>query len=692
VKKAAIADQFAQAVRHHAAGRLAEAGAGYRLVLARDETHAASLHGLGVIAYQTGRPEIAVDLIGRALAIDPAVAAFETNLGNALKALGRLDQAAVAYRQALALEPADTVALNNLGNLLRGEGRLDEAVDCFRRALAHKPEDPVVHNNLGNAMAARGRFAEAARLYERALALRPGYAEAHYNLANLLVDQGQLDAAITRYGQALALRPSHLPARLNLGAALRQAGRLADAIACYEAVLAHHPDSAEAHSNLGRVFMLQGRLDEAVARYEHALALKPDYQEALANLLLWLQYSDRDPPTIFEAHRRWGEMVEKDLPAPAPHLNQRDPERRLRVGYVSPDFRTHSVAWFLAPLLASHDRQAVEIFGYADVARPDATTRRLRSLCDHWLPTVGLSDAALIERIRADGIDVLVDMAGHAGVNRLAVFARHPAPVQVDWLGYLNTTGLKAMDYRLVDDITDPPGEADQYATETLVRLPNGWACFEPAPEAPEPGPLPSLAEGVVRFCSFSSPAKLGERVLDAWSDILRRTPGSRVLLKGASLDDAGARSQILGRFADCGVAAERIELIGWIPGAAEHLALYNTADIALDPFPHNGVTTTCEALWMGVPVVALLGDRHAARISASFLTRVGLEELIAPDLASYADIAVRLASDTERLVELRRTLRPRMAASRLCDAPGFAREVEAAYRAMWRRWCAEGD
>jgi len=692
VTKAPLADQFVDAVRHHADGRLAEAGAGYRRVLARDANHAASLHGLGVIAQQTGRPDIAADLIGRALAIEPGVAAFHANLGNALKALGRTDQAAAAYRQALALEPADTVALNNLGNLLRGEGRLDEAVDCFQRALAHKPQDPVIHNNLANAMAAQGRFAEAARLYERALALRPDYAEAHYNLGNLLVDQGQLDAAIARYGHALALRPDHLPARLNLGAALRQAGQLSDAIACYEAVLARHPESAEGHSNLGRVFMLQGRLDEAAARYEHALALKPDYQEALVNLLLWLQYSDRDPPAIFEAHRRWGELVEKDLPAPAPHLNRRDPERRLRVGYVSPDFRVHSVAWFLAPLLAAHDRQAVEIFAYADVPRPDATTRRFQSLCDHWLSTVGLSDVALIERIRADGIDVLVDLAGHAGVNRLAVFARHPAPVQVDWLGYLNTTGLRAMDYRLVDDITDPPGEADRFATETLVRLPSGWACFEPAPEAPEPGPPPSLTAGRVRFCSFSSPAKLGERVLDVWSEILKRTQGSSLLLKGASLADEGARTQLLGRFADRGVSADRISLAGWTPGAAEHLALYNTADIALDPFPHNGVTTTCEALWMGLPVVALLGDRHAARISASFLTRVGLEELIAPNLASYADIAVRVAADGARLAELRRTLRPRMAASPLCDASGFAREVEAAYRAMWRRWCAEGD
>ena len=284
------------------------------------------------------------------------------------------------------------------------------------------------------------------------------------------------------------------------------------------------------------------------------------------------------------------------------------------------------MAWFLAPLLAAHDRRAIEIFsGYADVAQPDALTARFQSLADHWRSSVALSDEALGAQIRADGIDVLVDLAGHAGDNRLAMFARRPAPVQVNWLGYLNTTGLTAMDYRLVDDITDPPGEADAFATETLVRLADGWACFEPMEGAPEPGPPPSVDPGAVTFCAFSSPAKLGERVLDAWSEILNRTPGSRLLIKGASFDDEGARSQLLSRFTARGVSADRLRLVSWIPSTAEHLALYNSVDICLDTFPHNGVTTTCEALWMGLPVVALRGERHCARISASFLTRLGL-------------------------------------------------------------------
>jgi protein O-GlcNAc transferase len=609
-----------------------------------------------------------------------------------LKALGRVTDAAAAYRQALELEPADAVALNNLGNLLRAEGRLDEAIDCFHRALAHKPEDPVVHNNLGNALAAQGRWVEAARLYDRALALRPDYAEAHYNLANLLVDEGQLDAAIARYRQALALRPDHPAARLNLGAALRQAGRFGEAIACYEAVLAGDPDSAEAHSNLGRVFMLQGRLDMAGDCYDRALALKPDYPQAQVNQLLWLNYSDRDAQTVYAAHRRWAEPVERGLPPLAPHRNDRDPERRLRVGYVSPDFRAHPVASYLAPVLAAHDRQAVEIFSYADVARPDSVTARFEALSDHWASIVGMTDSDLAERVRADRIDILIDLAGHGGSNFLATFARHPAPVQATWLGYVNTTGLKAMDYRLVDAVTDPIGVSDALASETLVRLSGGFACFEPMADAPAPGPPPCLAAGYVTFGSFSIPAKLGDAVLDVWSDILTRLPDARLLLKGASFDDEGARAHLLDRFAARDVAADRVDLVSWIPSNAEHLALYNRLDIALDPFPYNGYTTTCEALWMGLPVVALLGDRHAARVSASFLTRVGLEEMIAPDLARYVEIAVRLASDPVRLAELRRTLRPRMAASPLCDAASFTRELEAAYRTMWRRWCGEGD
>ena len=687
-----LADRFGQALAHHAAGRLEAADAAYRAILLDAPGHAASLHGRGVIAHQSGRSGAAVELIGQAIAAEPRVAAFRANLGAALRALGRSGEAEAAYRKAIALDPADRVSLNNLANLLQAAGRTDEAIGFYRRALALRPDEAAPHNNLANALAALGRTEEAIGLYRRALALRPGYAEAHYNLGNLLADQGDLAGASASYRAAIAARPDHLAARNQLGAALRQAGRYAEAIAAFETVLQIDPANADAVSNLGRVLVLQGQMAEAAARYETALALNPDYLQARTNQLLWLNYADVAPEAIFDAHRAWAERVERELQPPRPHANARHPERRLRVGYVSPDFREHSVARYLAPVIANHDRDVVEVVAYADVARPDAVTARFQAMADHWRPIDGMSPAALAERIRLDQVDILVDMAGHLAPQLLSAFARKPAPVQLSWIGYVNTTGLTAIDYRLVDAVTDPHGPADAFASERLVRLPGGFACFEPPGDAPTPGPVPSLASGQVTFGSFSPPAKLGEQVLDAWSEILRRTPGARLLLKAPAFDDAGTRAHLLGRFARRGIGAERISLVGWIAGAAEHLGRYGEVDVCLDPFPHNGYTTTCEALWMGVPVVALMGERHVARISASFLTRVGLSALIADDLGAYVDLAVALARDPERLADLRRTLRSRMAASPLCDAAAFTRQLEAVYRAMWRRWCFGGD
>jgi protein O-GlcNAc transferase len=756
----ALQDLLADGVRHHRAGRLADAERQYRRVLAMEPRHADCLHRLGVIAYQLGQHEVAIDLIGRAIAIDRKVAAYHSNLGNALKAQGRLDEAGACYRRALGLKPGDTVARNNLGTVLKALGRLDEAVACYERVLALKPEDAEVHNNLGNALLDQGRFDGAAARYERALALRPDYADAQYNLANVRQGQGRLDEAVEGYERAVALRPDHFETHNNLGNALMARGELDAAAAQYERALALRPDDAEANTNLGIVFRGQhkldgatalferalaarpdfaqahynlglalaerGRLDEAMARYDHALALKPDYAEAhnalgltlmgqgkveaavaryrraldrkpdygvaRDNLLLCLNYSDWPAADIFAEHRRWDEVHGGAPPAPAVHLNDRDPDRRLRVGYVSGDFKRHSVAWFLGPLLSAHDAKAVEVYGYAEVARPDQTTERLKGLAHHWRSSVGMSDQALAERIRADRIDILVDLAGHTANNRLTMFARKPAPVQVSWLGYPNTTGLSAIDYRLVDAVTDPEGAAEAWASETLVRLDDGFLCYGPPPAAPEPAPPPGFADGAVTFGSFNNPSKLSAATLDAWAKVLARTPNARLLLKGGSLGDESTRAQFHAWFADRGVAPERLRLRGPTADPADHLAVYNEVDIALDPFPYNGTTTTCEALWMGAPVVTLLGERHAGRVGASLLTQVGLADLVAGDVEAYVEIAARLAGDRVRLTEIRRSLRPVMAASSLCDGPAFARKIEGAYRRMWARWCGQAE
>jgi predicted O-linked N-acetylglucosamine transferase (SPINDLY family) len=396
--------------------------------------------------------------------------------------------------------------------------------------------------------------------------------------------------------------------------------------------------------------------------------------------------------TLFDAHRALDERYGRAVFRPDAHANDRGAERRLRVGYVSPDFRSHSVAHFLEPLLRRHDRNAVEVFCYAEVNWPDARTECFKQLADHWLLTVGMSDEEVAERIRRDRIDILVDLAGHtasghAAKSRLLVFARKPAPVQMTWLGYPNTTGLKAIDYRMVDEVTDPVGEADAFASETLVRLSGGFLCYGGDDGPPAPGPVPSLTTGTVTFGSFNSPPKLSPATLDAWAQVLARLPEARLLLKGKPFADAATRALYHDRLAERGVGPERVELAPWLPEQA-HLALYDRLDIALDPFPYNGTTTTCQALWMGVPVVALRGDRHASRVGASLLTQIGLPELIADSIGAYVEIAVALAGDPARLADLRHSLRRRMLASSLCDAAGFARKTEHTYRTMWRRWC----
>jgi protein O-GlcNAc transferase len=721
---APVAELFAAALQHHQAGRLPVAESFYRQILAIDPDNVRALHLLGVLSYQLGRHDKAVALIAAAIARNANEPFFHCNLGLALQAQGQLEEAVASYGRALSLAPDLADAHFNLGNALQEQARLAEAVAAYRRALAVKPDHAAAHSNLGvaflaqgkldealasldralslkpdyadayanrgNALQRQGRVEEAVAAYLQALSLRPDYAEAHYNLGNAMQALGKRDEAVVAYGRALSLRPDYAEAHYNLGLVLQEQGRLDEAAASYGSALAVDPDYAEAHGNLGTVLHEQGKPDEALACYERALAAKPDYVTALSALLLCLIYrSDVSAEKILAAHRRFEAQHARALyPASLSHDNDRAPQRRLRIGYVSPDFRAHSVTWFLEPVLRAHDRNSVELFCYAEVKRPDGVTEILRPLADHWRVTVGLSDAALAAQIRADGIDILVDLAGHTANNRLLVFARKPAPVQVSWLGYPATTGLAAIDYRLVDAVTDPPGTEEAQASETLVRLEHGFLCYGPALTLPEPAAPPCLAGDAVTFGSFNNPAKLSEATLDCWASLLRRVPGSRLLLKGRAFGDDATRALYLGRLAERGVAAERIELVSWLPNAAAHLALYDRVDIALDPFPYNGTTTTCEALWMGVPVVGLRGDRHAGRVGASLLGQVGLDSLVAETAEDYIAIAAGLAAAPQHLASLRASLRPRMLSASLCDARGFTAGLEAAYRTMWRRWC----
>jgi predicted O-linked N-acetylglucosamine transferase (SPINDLY family) len=487
------------------------------------------------------------------------------------------------------------------------------------------------------------------------------------------------------------LRPQYLEALHNLGNALHGLGRPEEAVACFRQVLQLRPDYAEAYNDLGAALIALGLMQEAEHSYRRALQIRPDDAKTRHGLLVALNYRSDEPLQVFREHLTWAERQAATTQPDTVHRNPPDPDRRLRIGYVSPDFRTHSVAFFAVPLLTHHDPAAVETYGYANVAHADATTAQLQSRCHHWRDVHAMPDDQLADRIRQDGIDILVDLAGHTAGNRLAVFARKPAPIQVTYLGYPNTTGLSTIDYRLTDALADPPGTTEQWHTEKLVRLPEGFLCYAPPPNAPAVAPLPAATNGYITFGSFNNLAKVTPKVVELWARILKAIPGSRLEMKGRLLKEPETRERVLRQFDAHGIGRERVDLVPNVPGMANHLAYYHRLDLALDTFPYNGTTTTCEALWMGVPVITLAGRTHAGRVGVSLLTRVGLPELIAENEDDYVQRAVTLARDPERLAALRAGLRPRMTQSPLCDGPSFARHVEAAYREMWRGWCAGG-
>jgi predicted O-linked N-acetylglucosamine transferase (SPINDLY family) len=534
-----------------------------------------------------------------------------------------------------------------------------------------------------------GSWQEAVGCWHEAIAIQPENLDAHFNLGQGLIVLGRYEEALTHFQQILRSRPNDSAAYHGLGFALKQLFRLEEAAASFEQVLRLKPDLVEARNNLGMTYKDQGQLDLAIACFREALRAKPTYAEAHSNLLLAMLYSPAlDPSAVFAEHRHWAEKHANVLLPLNTHPNTRDPDRRLRIGYVSPDLRTHSIAFFLAPLLVNHDPTAVEITCYANVSRPDAITGYFQTLAGKWRNIHSLPDEAVAKLIQEDAIDILVDLSGHTAHNRLLVFARRPAPVQVTYLGYPNTTGLSTIDYRFTDSWADPLGETDQWHTEELIRLPRGFLCYRSVDDAPPVAALPSLTTGQVTFGSFKILSKMTPEVVALWARILSAVPGSRLFLKNKSLHDIATAKHCRELFARHGIVGERLTLQGWQSGIGDHLNAYAHVDIALDTFPYNGTTTTCEALWMGVPVITLAGSLHAGRVGVSLLSQLELNDLIATDADGYVARAERWAKDLDGLSRLRADLRDRMANSSLCDGPAFARDVENAYRAIWRAWC----
>jgi predicted O-linked N-acetylglucosamine transferase (SPINDLY family) len=712
-----------QGLQHHRAGRLADAERAYRQVLSQAPNHPQAWHLLGIVAHQVGQGSMAVDLIRRAISFRPAWPEAYSDLGEALRAAGRLDEAVAACRRAIELNPANVEAHHNLSVALTQQGQYVEAIAAANRAIALRPGFAEVYNALGTALFRNRRLDEAIAAYERAIALAPNLVAAYSNLGLALNEKGQLDRAIDVCRRAIALQPGHVEAYLNLALALKNKGQGDQAVAAYRQAIALQPNCASAYSNLGHVLTSLGRLDEAIAALRQALALEPGYAPAHNNLGNALCFQGRvaegvasfrqaaalrpeaanihsnwvytllfdpqcDAATQGVATRAWARKHADPLRQYRPaHSNDRNPQRRLRIGYVSPDFWDHVIGRNLLPLFRQHDRREFEITCYAQVCSADSMTGEFQNLADRWRSTIGLSDEELAAHVRADGIDILVDLSMHLAGNRLLSFARKPAPVQVTFAAYPGTTGLDAVDYRLSDPFLDPEGSDVSVYSETTIRLPHSFWCYDPLNCSDlSVGELPALESGVISFGCLSNFGKISPATLDVWASVMSQVPQSRLML----LAHPGSHRQAtLDHLSSRGIEPTRIEFFS-PQGRRDYMQVYRRIDIGLDSLPYNGHNTSLESLWMGVPVVTLVGKTVVGRAGFSQLSNLNLTELAACTPEEFVRIASALAHDLPRLKGLRADLRQRMEQSPLMDAAGFARGIESAYRQMWRKWCAD--
>lgn len=585
----------------------------------------------------------------------------------------------------------------NRANVLLALERLAEACDAFAEALRRKPDYPAARYNHAKTLAQLQRYDEAIAAYRALPETMPGrvhdYANALLGAAGVAASRAAADAL---FDEAIALlqaswpsAPDPVEARIALAWALQQRKRLSEAAEHYAGALAKRPDSAKAHNNLANCYNQLGRIAEAVAHYRTLYRIAPDFPDALTSVLANLNYDpDATPQQVFDEHRAWAQSIAAPLYPDATEFdNPTNLDRPLRVGFISPDLRRHPVSYIFAPILAAFDRARIEAVCYYTLADKDAVTARLMPLAARWRDVAALSDDQLHAQIRADQIDILVDLAGHTIHNRLLLFARRAAPVQVSWLGYFNTTGLATMDYFISDPYSSPPGQ-ERFYSEKLLRLPDTRFCYEPPEFMPAVNALPAARNGHINFGCCNNLSKVNTQVLRLWARVLAAVPQSRLILQAAALDDAPNRERFVRIAENAGIPAGRLELRGFQPVNIAPL-VYHDIDIALDPFPFCGGMTSFEALWMGVPVVTLQQPTIAGRQTIAMLANLGLDELVAADADQYVGIAAALAQDLPRLAGLRQALRPRFAGSPLQDYAKFTRAMEKALRTMWRDWVA---
>jgi predicted O-linked N-acetylglucosamine transferase (SPINDLY family) len=574
------------------------------------------------------------------------------NAAQQLAASGRLDQARALLMRALQQHPGHPDLSNGMALILMAQGQPEQALYHAQRAAAARPDDPILLTNIGSCLGMLRRNDEAEAPLRRAISLAPALASARQGLANILRVRGEYTAAAEQLEAALKARPDDPGLASLYAAVLTNLARVADSVAFARSFLSRRPD-----------VMLASMWANAMTYHAGA-----------------------EPAEVFQAHVAYGKLLERATPAPAPHGNDRAPERALNIGVLSHELRRHAVATFLEPWLTGRDRSGFRITCYATSPVEDEVTTRLRAAADRWRSVVDQPDAAIAAQIRRDGVDILLDTTGLTQGHRMGVLAMKPAPVQAMFIGYLNTTGVRTVDWRIVDGFTDPAG-AEATSVERLWRLEPTYLCYSPAPDAPEPGPPPSLTAGRITFGSFNSAAKINGPLIELWARVLAAAPESRLVLKAFDFTDARLREDLAARFASAGVDPVRVLIEP--PTLGAFLAQYHRIDIALDTLPFNGTTTTMDALWMGVPVVTLAGRMHAGRTGVSILSTLGLSELITNSPEEYVEAAASLARNPARLTELRSSLRGRIESSPLRDGPGYARKIDTALRGMWRAWAA---
>ncbi|MET4216445.1 putative O-linked N-acetylglucosamine transferase (SPINDLY family) [Bradyrhizobium sp. LB14.3] len=687
-QKAEVTPLLERALHLHKAGLLTEAQAAYRQLLELAPDQFVALHLLGVLESQAKNYQQAEILLSRAVAVDPRSPEAQMSRGVALNGLQRHDEARESYKKAIALRPNYAVALSNLGNVCLALDLHHEALESFDKALAIDGNLADAHNGRGWALCSLRDYGEAIASLNRALSIQPNHVSALTNRAAAWLELLRFDEASADYNRVIALAPDNANGWYGRATVLVRNKGIAGALPDCEKALAINPAFFQAHILLGQCLAGLGRVDEAHASFDRALAIKPDFEDAITNKIFALDFvADASVAQHQQARQLWWERVGAKIASAAvgPHDNSRDPDRRLVLGYVSSDFHAHSAAFIFKPVLQHHDRTQFETVCYSCSPKADATTGEFQGIADRWRDASQWTDDRLAAQIRADGIDILIDLSGHTKGHRLGVFARKPAPVQVHGWGHGTGTGLRTIDYLFSDPVAIPFAVRPLFA-ETVVDLP----CFVtlvPLPDGIARAPAPAISNGFITFGVFNRISKISDEAVEVWSRILEQVPGSRLLIKDFALDDRLVRDNLLARFAACRLPAERVDLLG-ATSRTEHLASFNRVDIGLDPFPQNGGVSTWEALQMGVPVVAKLGNSLPSRAAGSILTALGLPDWVANSDEAYVEIAAGRGSQIGDLQNLRCELPGQIRAAAAGNPVSYTQAVDDAYRAMWKRYC----